>query len=172
MIKQILVCDRCGAETQIAYRIKAFPISADDTSEGTAQHLGENTDYCPACLRTIATLADTAPLPMILVPDEEEPARDVSVEPSEPEEAPEQVEVEHIITEEPDEAPGTVQSAEKPAEEENPTKPAKKKQYRAKTLYLMKQMSKSVDEIAEETGYSVQTVYKKLKTFKKEGGLC
>lgn len=169
MIKQILVCDRCGCETQIAYRIKAFPISADDTSEGTAQHLGENTDYCPACLRTIATLADTAPLPMIPVPDEEEPAQDEAVEPSEPEEAQEQVEVESIIAEEPDKAPEAVQSAEEPAEEE---KPAKKKQYRAKTLYLMKQMGKSVNEIAEETGYSVQTVYKKLKAFKEEGRLC
>ena len=168
MIKQILVCDRCGAETQIAYRIKAFPISADDTSEGTAQHLGENTDYCPACLRTIATLADTAPLPMIPVPDEEEPAQDEAVELSEPEEAPEQVEVEEESAEEPDEAPEPVQSVEGPAEE----KPAKKKQYRAKTLYLMKQMGKSVDEIAEETGYSVQTVYTKLRKFKEEGRLC
>ena len=172
MIKQILVCDRCGTVTEVAYRIKTFTVTADDVAERDGKHLGENTDYCPACLRTIATLADTAPLPMIPVPDKEEPAQDVPVELSELEEAPEQVEVEPFITEEPDEAPEPVQSAEsaeKPAEEE---KPAKKKQYKAKTLYLMTQMGKSVDEIAEETGYSVQTVYTKLRKFKEEGRLC
>lgn len=127
MIKQILMCDRCGAITEVAYRIKMFTITPDDTIERDGRHLGENTDYCPACLRTIATLADTAPLPDVAVEMQREPE-------------PEQV-------------------------EEAPAGPAPKR-YRAKTLYLMSQAGKSIDQIAEETGYTPEEVYKKIKKFK------
>lgn len=73
MIRKILVCDRCGTVTEVAYRIKTFTVTADDVAERDGKHLGENTDYCPACLRTIATLADTAPLPDIAAEMQREP---------------------------------------------------------------------------------------------------
>ena len=133
MIRKILVCDRCGTVTEVAYRIKTFTVTADDVAERDGKHLGENTDYCPACLRTIATLADTAPLPDVAAEMQQEPE-------------PEQV-------------------------EEAPAEPAPKR-YRAKTLYLMSQAGKSIDQIAEETGYSPEEVYKKLKKFKEEGRMC
>ena len=130
MIRKILVCDRCGAVTEVAYRIKTFTVTADDVAERDGKHLGENTDYCPACLRTIATLADTAPLPDVAAEMQREPE-------------PKQV-------------------------EEAPAKPAPKR-YRTKTLYLMSQAGKSIDQIAEETDYTPEEVYKKIKKFK-EGG--
>lgn len=139
MIRKILVCDRCGIVTEVAFRIKAFTVTADDVAERDGKHLGENTDYCPACLRTIATLADTAPLP------------DVAVE----------------MQQEPDPEPEQV----KEAPVEAPTEPAPKR-YRAKTLYLMSQAGKSIDQIAEETGCTPEEVYKKLKKFKEEGRMC
>ena len=139
MIRKILVCDRCGTVTEVAYRIKTFTVTADDVAERDGKHLGENTDYCPACLRTIATLADTAPLPDVAAEMQREPELTVP-EPEQAEEA----------------------SVEAPAE---PTP----KRYRAKTLYLMSQAGKSIDQIAEETGYTPEEVYKKIKKFK-EGG--
>ena len=33
MIRKILVCDRCGTVTEVAYRIKTFTITADDVAE-------------------------------------------------------------------------------------------------------------------------------------------
>lgn len=142
MIRKILVCDRCGTVTEVAYRIKTFTITADDVAERDGKHLGENTDYCPACLRTIATLADTAPLPDVAAEMQREPEPE-----SEPETAP----------------------AEDPVEA---SPESNKKRYRAKTLYLMQQAGKSIDQIAEETGYSPEEVYKKLKKFKEEGRMC
>ena len=136
MIRKILMCDRCGTVTEVAYRIKTFTITADDVAERDGKHLGENTDYCPACLRTIATLADTAPLPDVAAEMQRESELTVP-EPEQVEEAP----------------------VEAPAE---PTP----KRYRAKTLYLMSQAGKSIDQIAEETGYTPEEVYKKLKKFK------
>ena len=143
MIRKILVCDRCGTVTEVAYRIKTFTVTADDVAERDGKHLGENTDYCPACLRTIATLADTAPLPEIAAKMQQEPELTVPLS--------EQVE-------------------EVPAEPLVETSPARR--YRAKTLYLMSQAGKSIDQIAEETGYSPEEVYKKLKKFKEEGRMC
>ena len=59
--------------------------------------------------------------------------------------------------------PDSEQVEEAPVE--TPAEPAPKR-YRAKTLYLMQQAGKTIDQIAEETGYTPENVYKKLKKFK------